>query len=131
MRHQRRLETVARRLGRLCPRHQIWLQCFACEPQAPMPEVLEGYLRTVIHSITVRVDRETLRAICARHLPPRYEACRRCGRPRECWRCQEAYFRAVLADVHLTADETRLVSDAMRLARTIDARGHDRLAPCP
>ena len=126
MRYQRRLHTIARQLGMLCPRHaEQRLRCPACDPLAPLPEPLDALLQAVFNSIMARVDDATLRMTCTRHLPPVYAPCG-CGRPRQCGSCQERFTRAVLADLGLTDDEARMVDEAMALARAIDARAHGR-----
>ncbi len=126
MSYARRLHTLARHLGLTCPRHaEQLLQCPACEPQEPLPEVLEAYLQAVLTSIMARMDRETLRTICMRRLPPRYAPCGRCGRARQCSSCQVRFTKAVFADVGLTAEESRMVDKAMHLARALDARRND------
>ena len=121
MRHERRLRTLTRRFGLLCPRHEAWLRCPACEPEEPMPQVLEAALSAVVSSIVARVDRETLRALCRRVVrPPQYAPCGRCGRPRQCVACGAHYGRALFDQIALTPDEADMMRAALATCRALE-----------
>jgi hypothetical protein len=123
---ERRLDSLAQRLG-TCPVHQATLpDCPRCHPQ-PLPEVLEGAMRQFVDQVVSRVEQELGRAgmqALASRVPrlPTQEVCQECGTRRACWRCGEDFTRRLLAAFRMTREEARQFDACLALARQIDAQ---------
>jgi hypothetical protein len=101
---KRRLSALARQAG--FPVHISRLWCPVCDVPEPLPGPLSTGVGDFIEAIFARVGVEGVRAACLRVVPPpEPRSCWRCGGPRQCASCQEAYGKAIFDAIALTATE--------------------------